>query len=30
MSYWVHVTAKAIEVTGKGAKILVPAHQDDR
>jgi hypothetical protein len=26
-SYWVHVTAKVIEVTGKGAKILVPAHQ---
>ena len=26
-SYWVHVTAKAIQVTGKGAKILVPAHQ---
>ena len=26
-SYWVHVTAKAIQVTGKGAKILVPVHQ---
>ena len=27
VSYWVHVTAKAVESTGKGAKILVPAHQ---
>jgi hypothetical protein len=26
-SYWVHVTANAVQVTGKGAKILVPAHQ---
>jgi hypothetical protein len=26
-SYWVHVTAEAIESTGKGAKILVPASQ---
>jgi hypothetical protein len=26
-SYWVHVTAEAIESTGKGAKILVPAGQ---
>jgi hypothetical protein len=26
-SYWVHVTAKAVQVTGKGAKVLVPAHQ---
>ncbi len=26
-SYWVHVTAKAVQVTGKGAKILVPADQ---
>jgi hypothetical protein len=26
-SYWVHVTAKAVESTGKGAKILVPAGQ---
>jgi hypothetical protein len=27
ISYWVHVTAEAIESTGKGAKILVPANQ---
>jgi hypothetical protein len=27
ISYWVHVTAEAIESTGKGAKILVPARQ---
>jgi hypothetical protein len=27
ISYWVHVTAEAIESTGKGAKILVPAGQ---
>jgi len=27
VSYWVHVTAKAVEITGKGAKILVPADQ---
>ena len=26
-SYWVHVTANAVQVTGKGAKILVPADQ---
>jgi hypothetical protein len=26
-SYWVHVTAKAVESTGKGAKILVPVGQ---
>jgi hypothetical protein len=26
-SYWVHVTPKAVQVTGKGAKILVPADQ---
>ncbi|MFJ3839815.1 DUF4365 domain-containing protein [Streptomyces sp. NPDC090054] len=26
-SYWVHVTSERIEVTGKGAKVLVPAHQ---
>jgi Domain of unknown function (DUF4365) len=26
-SYWVHVTAKAVESTGKGAKILVPVDQ---
>lgn len=25
-SYWVHVTAEAVVPTGKGAKILVPAH----
>jgi hypothetical protein len=27
VSYWVHVTATAVESTGKGAKILVPAGQ---
>lgn len=27
VSYWVHVTAKAVQSTGKGAKILVPAGQ---
>src|SRR4029453_16213939 len=27
VSYWVHVTAKAVESTGKGAKILVPVDQ---
>lgn len=27
ISYWVHVSAEAIESTGKGAKILVPASQ---
>jgi Domain of unknown function (DUF4365) len=27
VSYRVHVTAKAVESTGKGAKILVPVHQ---
>jgi len=26
-SYWVHVTAQAVESTGKGAKILVPVGQ---
>ncbi|MFV1992153.1 MAG: DUF4365 domain-containing protein, partial [Acidimicrobiales bacterium] len=26
-SYWVHVTAEAVVSTGKGCKILVPAHQ---
>jgi hypothetical protein len=26
-SYWVHVTAKAVESTGQGAKILVPVNQ---
>jgi hypothetical protein len=26
-SYWVHVTAKAVESTGQGAKILVPVGQ---
>jgi len=27
VSYWVHVTAKVVESTGKGAKILVPVGQ---
>jgi len=27
ISYWVHVTAKAVQPTGQGAKILVPANQ---
>jgi hypothetical protein len=27
VSYWVHVTAKAVQSTGKGAKILVPVSQ---
>jgi hypothetical protein len=27
VSYWAHVTAKAVESTGKGAKILVPVSQ---
>jgi len=27
ISYWVHVTAKAVQPTGQGAKILVPADQ---
>ncbi len=27
VSYWVHVTAKAVQSTGKGAKILVPVDQ---
>lgn len=27
VSYWVHVTSDAVESTGKGSKILVPAHQ---
>jgi hypothetical protein len=27
VSYWVHVTAKEVESTGKGAKILVPVSQ---
>jgi hypothetical protein len=26
-SYWVHVTAKAVQSTGQGAKILVPVNQ---
>ena len=26
-SYWAHVTAKAVELTGQGAKILVPVDQ---
>jgi hypothetical protein len=27
ISYWVHVSAEAVESTGKGAKILVPVNQ---
>ena len=27
ISYWVHVTADAVESTGRGCKILVPAYQ---
>ncbi len=27
ISYWVHVTADKVEITGEGAKILVPASQ---
>jgi hypothetical protein len=27
VSYWVHITAEAVESTGRGAKIFVPAHQ---
>jgi Domain of unknown function (DUF4365) len=26
-SYWVHITRESVQVTGKGAKILVPANQ---